>query len=318
MKIAIIGAGFCGVASAFLLLQRGHTITLYDAKGIGGGASGVAAGLMHPYAGRFANYNWKGREGMEATNALLKVASDTLGHPVSDHSGLLRMAISEDQRISFKECSNQHPDVLWQTAEQAQQRVRNIVSCPGIFIPSAVTVNCPLYLKGLWTACEKLHGRFERKRIDDLSLIDADRVIITTGAHKGLHQVPLTQVKGQILEYDYSRSLPLSINSQAYIVTQFGSCLAGATFEKTFTHEEPDVDVARKDLEPKIFALFPELASSKIINCRAGLRASCRGHLPVIEPIDSRTWVLTGMGSKGLLYHALMAQELSERLSKKG
>jgi len=314
MKIAIIGAGFCGVAVAFHLLQRGHSITLYDANGIGGGASGIAAGLMHPYAGRFANYNWKGQEGMEATNALLRVASNTLGIPVSDYSGLLRMAISEDQKIPFKECSIQHADVHWQTPEQAQQLVKNIVDAPGIFIPSAVTINCPLYLKGLWAACEKLKGKFYKNKIDDIHVLDADRIVVTTGAHKELHSVPLTQVKGQILEYAYSKSLPLAINSEAYIVTTFGSCLAGATFEKTFAHADPDVEIAKKELEPKIFALYPELAGSPIINCRAGLRASCKGHLPVIQQINPRTWVLTGMGSKGLLYHALMAKELCERI----
>lgn len=315
MKIAIIGAGFCGMAAAYYLLQQGHRVVLYDAKEIGEGTSGIAAGLMHPYAGRFANYNWKGKEGLAATNQLLRVASDVLGTPVADYTGLLRLALEPDQLISFEKSSRKHPDLLWQTREDAQQRVPGIAQAPGIFIPSAVTVNCPLYLKGLWRACEKLGGSFEKKTVRNLNEFDTDRVVMTTGAHKGLHDIPLTQVKGQILEYEYSRALPISINSKAYIVTQFGSCLAGATFEKQFSSLDPDIEFAKFDLEPKIHALYPELAKHSIIGCRAGVRASTHNHLPIIKQINEKTWVLTGMGSKGLLYHALFAQELCTRIS---
>jgi glycine/D-amino acid oxidase-like deaminating enzyme len=315
MKIAVVGAGFCGMAVTYYLLQQGHYVTVYDAKPIGESTSGIAAGLMHPYAGRFANYNWKGKEGLAATSQLLNVASTIVGIPVADFSGLLRLALESDQLISFGKSARKHPDLLWQTSDEARARVPGIAQAPGIFIPSAVTVNCPLYLKGLWQACEKLGGVFEKKTVHDLNEFDSDRIVLTTGAHKGLHDVPLTQVKGQILEYDYSRILPISINSKAYIVTQFGSCLAGATFEKQFSSLEPDIEVAKLELEPKIHALFPELTKHSIIACRSGVRASTHNHLPIIKQINEKTWVLTGMGSKGLLYHALFAQELCERIS---
>lgn len=310
MKIAIIGAGFCGVALAYHLLQQGHSITLYDSRGIGGGASGIAAGLMHPYAGRFANCNWRGQEGMEATKELLGIASSTLGIPVADSCGLMRMALLPDQQVSFKKCALENPEnVLWKSNQESHSLVPGIAQASGIFIPGAITVNCPLYLKGLWMACEKLGGKFEQKTITDLNQLDEERIILATGAHKELHNVPITQVKGQILEYDYPVVLPIAINSQAYIVTQFGTCLAGATFEKTFASPEPDLMVAKRDLEPKIRSLYPALSNCKIIACRAGLRASTPNHLPLVKQINARTWLVTGMGSKGLLYHALFAKE---------
>lgn len=51
MNIAIIGAGFSGLALAYFLLQSSAHVTLFDAVGIGGGASGIATGLLHPYPG---------------------------------------------------------------------------------------------------------------------------------------------------------------------------------------------------------------------------------------------------------------------------
>ncbi|HRD55095.1 MAG TPA: FAD-dependent oxidoreductase, partial [Parachlamydiaceae bacterium] len=50
MKIAIIGAGFAGLATAWHLLQHQDKIplevTIFDSSGFGGGASGIAAGLL--------------------------------------------------------------------------------------------------------------------------------------------------------------------------------------------------------------------------------------------------------------------------------
>ena len=47
--------------------------TLYDEKGIAGGASGVAAGLLHPYTPR-GKIIWRGTEGVAATIRLVNAA----------------------------------------------------------------------------------------------------------------------------------------------------------------------------------------------------------------------------------------------------
>ncbi len=49
-----MGGGFAGVAAAWHLLALTHPravgLDLYDAAGIAGGASGAAAGLLHPFS----------------------------------------------------------------------------------------------------------------------------------------------------------------------------------------------------------------------------------------------------------------------------
>lgn len=94
-NIAIIGAGFAGVAIAYHVFkyvaekhaettetndtsENQHsfgpvTITLIDEKAIAGGASGVAAGLLHPYTPR-GKLIWRGVEGVDATLALVAAA----------------------------------------------------------------------------------------------------------------------------------------------------------------------------------------------------------------------------------------------------
>ena len=46
MKIAIIGAGFGGMAAAYDLVRAGHNVTIYEAADPVGG---LAAGFKEPY-----------------------------------------------------------------------------------------------------------------------------------------------------------------------------------------------------------------------------------------------------------------------------
>ncbi len=308
-KIAIIGAGFSGLAVAWHLAQRAE-VTVFDAAGIGGGASGMAAGLMHPYAGLHSKLNWKGHEGMNASKKLLAIASEALGMPVASATGLLRVALSESQHIDYAHCASVHPDVEWRDS------CAPWLPKPGIFIRDALTVNCPLYLKGLWLACEQLGARFEQREINELQELDAyGTIVLATGASKRFTSLPITPLKGQILRYRWPEKdpLPTSINSHAYIVMDQDqkSCFGGATFERQFDSPLPNIKVALADIQPRVAALYPALTEELVIECRAGIRASTPDHRPIVAQLNPKTWIITGMGSRGLLYHALCAEELA-------
>jgi len=56
-RIAIVGGGFAGCAVAWHLLAAARpgapiAVALFDGAGLGGGASGAAAGLLHPFTPR--------------------------------------------------------------------------------------------------------------------------------------------------------------------------------------------------------------------------------------------------------------------------
>ena len=56
-KLAVIGAGFAGLAVAWHLLAAATPskplhVEVFDVHGIAGGASGAAAGLLHPFSPR--------------------------------------------------------------------------------------------------------------------------------------------------------------------------------------------------------------------------------------------------------------------------
>jgi glycine/D-amino acid oxidase-like deaminating enzyme len=324
MRIAIVGAGFCGLATAWHLLQK-HEIVIFDPADIGKNTSGIAAGLLHFYAGAHAKKNWHGERGLASTQKLLAVASEALKTPVAYRTGMLRLALTDMQRQDFTLCAQSHNDVRWLETCACQYAIKGIGPYPGIFVDVAFTVNCKLYLKGLWQACANRGAVWEKSGIKSLlDLKDFDRVVATMGAATQTlpecAHLPLRNVKGQILELDWPKHhppLPYPLNSQAYLLMNPGNntCLVGATFEKNFSSPDADPSVAIKELRPKLSALFPPLDHAPIISCHAGIRAVTANHLPLIGKISEKCWVLTGMGSKGLLYHALFAEELARQIS---
>lgn len=94
-------------------------------------------------------------------------------------------------------------------------------------------------------------------------------------------------------------------------------CIEGATYERNFNSTSTDIDYATKDILPKVLDLIPALEGSTIVGVKAGMRASTPDHMPIIQKIGSKCWVITGMGSKGLLYHALYAEKLAEMIARR-
>lgn len=326
MRIAIIGAGFCGLAIAWHLSNKGITdLCLFDSLSIGQGTSGIAAGLLHPYAGAHAKKSWNADDGLVATQHLLKVAESALGSSVISHTGLVRIAISEEQKQDFALTACRYSDVHWLTSEQCQEKLGYKLSepYPGIFIDSALTIDCKKYLQGLWMACEAKGVVFKQQKVQSLTqLTEFDIIVAATGASQSLPELrslAITPVKGQVLELLWPQSLSPPrhpVSSQAYLLMQPRGqhCIAGATFEREFAFEGPDLSSAVEGIMPKLQAFFPEINHSHIIGCRAGIRASAPHHYPLLQQVKKDLWVLTGMGSKGLLYHSLYAEKLAAQV----
>lgn len=328
MRVAIVGAGFSGLAVCWHLLHqyRSIGITLFDPNGVGGGASGIAAGMLHPYAGAHAKYNRWGEEGMVATRRLLKISETFLQEPVAAYTGALRLAVSEDQKEDYASCARRYPSVHWYTSEISRRYISELPELEGIFIEEGITVFPDRYLKGLWLACSAQGVILEKSACKNLSdLTDFDLIIVAAGASiisfAELRHLPVRIIKGQILELawpEYIPPLPFPLNSLGYLVMHpsMRSCYAGATYERDYTSLLPDLSVAAPEILSKIEPIFPPIKSMKIIDCRAGARVSTSTHLPIYQQISEKCWVISGMGSKGLLYHGLMAENLCREIAK--
>lgn len=324
MKIAIVGAGLAGLALAFHLSQSAaRKITIFDSKGVGGGASGIAAGLLYPYGGLHAKLNRLALEGLNATLNLISNVEKLIDKKIAICQGLLRQAFTEENLLDYILAAERYADVSLLSPSECQLKVPGVPFLPGIFIETCYTVNVKAYLEGLYEICLMRGVHLVQSEIFSLAeLENYDLILIAAGAHVKpfADHISLTPLKGQLIKVKWPSSLqPLStpLSSQAYILMDpsEGTAIIGATFERKYDSEGVDENFALADLMPKAIAMFPAIAQAEVMSCYAGIRASAPDYMPLIKQIDPRCWLLTGMGSKGLLYHALYAKKLIENLN---
>ncbi|MBX7067570.1 MAG: FAD-binding oxidoreductase [Parachlamydiales bacterium] len=268
MNIAIVGAGYVGLAAAWHLLQKNHDVTVFDG---GLGASHVSTGLLHPAPGRKAIPTWNWQEGMESATELLEIAgSDTFLR-----NGILRFIEGEER-----------------------------------LIPEGITVFSKKYLAGLKKACSK--ATFIQKWVHSLEeLATFDRIVLTTGAESlAWANLPLKKTIGQCLICRCNEPLTVSLLGQGHITPteEPGICLVGSTYEHT---EKPDPQKALALID-QVAKFYPPAKEFKILDVLTGVRISPKvGYKPILQKIGSKTWVLTGFGSRGLIYHSLFAKLLA-------
>ncbi|MGR3911873.1 MAG: FAD-dependent oxidoreductase [Candidatus Rhabdochlamydia sp.] len=285
-RIAVVGSGLAGLSAAYALSSL-CKVVIFDHKGVGGGASGIAAGLLHPYAGKKGLLSWESKEALMKAKALIDQAEKALGVPTAHRGGILREGLITSPLsdvISLGE--NKH------------------------LITSGWTVFSSLYLQGLWRLCEQNGVDFEPKEITSLRDVQQfDGCVIAVGAgirfFKEFEGLNLGFVKGQLLTCHFPTILERSISSTIYTALSQNpyECHIGATYERDFIHEEPCLETATRLLKP----------SYPIIECRSGIRVTNRAHyFPILHQIGKFQYVITALGSRGLLYHALFADKLKE------
>lgn len=313
LRIAILGAGFAGLSTAWHILEKtSHQVVIFDPKSVGGGASGIAAGLMHPYVGEQGRRSLHAQEGMQASLALIEKIEKELERPLILQRGIIRYVQNDEQRQMFLSHCQTYGDVT--------QRDEN-----SFWINSGITVDCPLYLEGLWQKVAEKGAILLHEAVSDLTALnDFDHIIIAAGAGvKGfpeLNALQMSLVKGQVLLCQAPEDLPLlpkSAISKGYIA--FSSqqdpraCLVGSTYEREALSEDPDAKVAKELLFDKIAAFFPKVHQLEIISCKAALRVVRKGHyFPFVGKVKDNIWVITALGSRGLLYHAYLGQLLAQ------
>jgi len=281
-RIAIIGAGLAGLATGYFLSSTCQ-VTLFDKKGVGGGTSGMAAGLLHPYVGQTGKMNTFGREGMEASLPLVK------NHIL--HKGLFRIPINEQMETRFAN----NPDF---------QKREN-----GYWQEEAYAIDTPAYLHWLTDEIERNEGDLQIQTIDDPATLPHDIVILCQGWQTPFVQI--TAVKGQLLEID--ATLPYPVAADGYLLPKNGHCILGSTYERNFKTEDPDPSCVAELLE-KGEKMMEGISNQPIVEIKAGVRASTPQRLPCVKKIADRIFAYTGLGSRGLLYHALFAKKLIDQL----
>ena len=310
MNIAIIGAGFAGLSTAHFLLEEGPvSITIFDAKGVGAGASGVCSGLLHPYPGLAARRSQNAHEALLIAKELLKIAEAHTPKQVAARSGILRTCMDSKQREQLHQAINAFGDVEHLEGDT-------------FLIHSGITVHSENYLEGLFASLKKKGVVLEIRKIETLKELEHfDRIVIAAGfgvrAFPECKDLNIKFMKGQSFRMKGRLMHPTSHISKGYIAHLGCSDYfdLGSSYEREFVDDLPNEDVAKKYLQEKIDAL---VECSIILECRAGVRVCNRSHyLPLIAQLNEKAYVFTALGSRGLLYHGLYGRSLSRLLLSK-
>jgi glycine/D-amino acid oxidase-like deaminating enzyme len=312
MKIAIVGSGLMGLAIAWHLIEKAEcAVTLFDSTGIGAGSSGVAAGLMHPYPGEEARRSFLATQGIEATRQLLSIAQKKSLLPLACEQGILRLPQTQQAHAALISHAKTYKDV-------EEQGSFFLIRC-------GMTIFCRRYLDSLWSAVQQRGGEFKQQKIEDLAELSSyDHIVLALGAgiktFKETAFLPLQLLKGQVLFCRIPEPLEIpsySLIGKGYIAKAADErlCYLGATYERHESSTNIDRQRAERELLPKIASFYPDAANFEILECRAAFRVMRIGHYcPFLFRLNKSVWVATALGSRGLLYHGLLAEQLSSAL----
>uniref|UniRef100_A0A804PUZ8 FAD dependent oxidoreductase domain-containing protein n=1 Tax=Zea mays TaxID=4577 RepID=A0A804PUZ8_MAIZE len=224
LRYAVLGAGFAGLSVAWHLLKHSPrdsrvSVDIYDENGVGGGASGVSGGLLHPYSPK-VKLLWRGAEFWKESMDLLRSAEQANGTSVSNTTsqddnliwrrGIVRppttekaaAILLENVQKCLESCSLQLLD------SDAAQRLIPGLCTPfdfAVYMPLALNINPKKYLQiyfflgsvqALFSACQNLADeasslpseqkeiKLYKQHVDNLHLLagNYDSVIICLGA----------------------------------------------------------------------------------------------------------------------------------------
>jgi len=329
MQIAIIGAGFSGLALCYYLTKLSKEgikvkVTVFDSFNTNECASSISSGLLHAFGGAHCKKTWAANECMQKTNELLNQAENALNKTIANRSGILRPALTIKQLEDFQNTSSLYSDTLWWDQKKCAQELPYLHSLGALFISSGISVNAIDYLEGLRICCKNNGAFFEAKTILDTKeeLKEFDVIVACSGAYTlklpAFKHLPLHFVKGQLIELAWPKDLPplpFSIVSNGYITMNAlnTSCVVGATYERNFLNAQAEHFFAENELRPKAEALIPALKDAPLLSYKAGIRVFSPDNLtPIIGKVNGSTenslWTFTALGSKGLLYHAYFAE----------
>ncbi|WVZ18053.1 hypothetical protein V8G54_005375 [Vigna mungo] len=354
-RCAVLGAGFAGLSVVWHLLKQSPKelnlrVDIYDEVGIGGGASGISGGLLHPYSPK-VKLLWEGAQCWKESMELLRVAeeasvskdyrsaesTENMEAFVAHKRGILRPATDMKNMIKLndnvKTCL---PSCRVQTLNNGEaQSLLPGVYLPfntAFYMPEALNINSGHYLQALFRGCEILVKESSR---------EYDAVIVCLGAKVNMlpelsGRLPLRTCRGVIAQLElhddmkgYPERAP-SILSDAWIAVQGPHSLnLGSTWEWKSVNSSPNVssDEASKALEellPKASTIYPGIRDWVFTGARAGLRAmpplTTLGSLPLLGCINDiigrnhtcKYWLFGGLGSRGLLYHAWLGNLMAQ------
>jgi glycine/D-amino acid oxidase-like deaminating enzyme len=298
VKIAIIGEGIAGLAASFYLKEHAH-ITVFSS---GQGASMAAAGMMHKFVGDTGHKSVYADEAFLASKDIL----ERLGGDFYKNTPIIRKILSDEMKEGFSEYDEKDLTFLDDTH---------------VKIHEGVLIDVPRYLEKLKKYLSHYKVQFIDKFMrmdDDFSAFDFVVVCAGYGIKDLCPNLKMKYLKGQAVIYENLHWHTLPLIAKGYLAPFSDKVVIGSTYERQFESVDPDYKTALKLLEEPMKTHFSPYDSQKPIGLLSGVRvAHPNFNHPKIIKKDEKFFYVTGLGSRGLLYHGLLGQILKDVLIHK-
>ena len=322
-KYTIIGQGLAGSILAYMLMQEGQEVQIFDSPNIPS-SSNIAAGIYNPVTGRKLVKTWLADKIFPFLEdfypQLEKELNAKFFHPIP----IYRPFVNEDSQKYFK--SDHVPDDFsdFATLEFENINHQNTVNSQlgGVTTKHSGWVDLKVML-------EAFRRYFIEKKVTNIvqevvclgDPVDKDNgIIIYCEGFNAINNpyfnyLPFSPVKGELLDIEIQNADIQEIINQGAFVIPLGNDVyrLGATYS---WHELDFVptEQGKADLTEKYQKLMkPEM---KILSHRAGVRPATKDRRPFIgmHPEFENIGIFNGLGSKGVSLAPYFAKQFVDFL----
>lgn len=334
VEFLILGQGLAGTCLALLLYLKGHSVHIL-AHSDQPGASEKAVGLVNPVTGRRMAQTWNFDEIFPYSFHFYQRVFGVL-HPGKDGSYLEEKpifkalhSVEEMNFLSGKSSNLGYDDLLdIRTTEGYPVPVvfdNTVAWCQiskgGRMNPLPFLQDARSYFEQNEMYSEELFVKEALTRSEGFwhyKHFKARTVISCLGMGCPWKADDMWPVKGQVYELD---GLPdfgdAILKTEKFLVPgENGAILAGSTYEREFSHNEPDEAgfyEITQDIKPELRAKMTVRSSW------TGIRPTTKDRRPIIEKLEERLYALNGLGAKGVTLAPWSASQLIlKMLSEQG
>lgn len=313
-RIAVIGAGLAGCATAYALGQRGYSVDIYDQHpSFAQATSGNLLGILKPYYTVDRNASDLFHSGgFHRTRAFI------LKHSIEHLACGAVQLLAEKEQQRYQNILSQRNDVAlqWLEGQALTEKIGVETIKPAIYYPTAMAVSPALVCKQLlalskartYFNCEVmgLNPIQQQWQIETNNRTSIYDVVILCGGYGLIQQyaseLPVYPAYGQVSYLSSSYPNSSIVMEKGYLLpNQNDIQVMGATFR-----DNNDVDSSIRDQDHDenialIAAIMGEQPSGEIVGVRVGLRCVTSDHIPMVGAVADKA-VYAQQFSKSLGY----------------
>lgn len=299
-KVAIIGAGIAGASLASAFARRGCEVVVFDAAGPAGGASGAPAGLLTPRLER------ADRPHVRATLAAFDFARRCYeGFDGFYPGGVVRLAKDEREAQRFDGIAALMDErVEW---DGSVLQMRAAARIEPARIVARMLGDLPVHAARIASASET-DSDVLLADAEGETLCRADIVVFACGAGTAAWYPDISPSAGQVAVLA-GEAPAQPVTWGGYACAAPGGVLVGATHVagEDAGPEEPAI----ADFRAAFKRHFPSLKAGEVVQTWRGVRASTPDRLPVAGALGPRSFILSGLGSRGFAHAPLLAEHVA-------